>query len=130
MERFSRATMTLVLLSTLWLLGCQALIPSDTQSLLLPRLQRSELFGLVAGFGTTFAGLPDLLTMLRRRSSAGMKPRMAAISGAFQIVWVEYGLLIASRPVVVWNTIAVLVNLLTVLAYWYFVRRERAGAAA
>ena len=82
----------------------------------------------MAGFGTTFAGLPDLLGMLRRRSSAGMKPRMAAISGVFQIIWVEYGLLIASRPVIVWNTIAVLVNLLTVFAYFYFVRRESAHA--
>jgi len=44
-----------------------------------PSFQRSEIFGIVAGFGTTFAGLPDLLSMLKRRSSAGMNPRMAAI---------------------------------------------------
>jgi len=130
MGRSTWATMTLMLLGALALCGCEAFIPRDTQSLLVPRLQRSELFGLVAGFGTTFAGLPDLVAMLKRRSGAGMKPRMAAITGLFQIVWVEYGLLIASRPVVVWNTIAVLVNLLTVLAYWYFVRRERTGAGA
>jgi len=64
--------------------------------------------------------------MLKRRSSAGMKPRMAAIMGAFQILWVYYGLLIASRPVIVWNVIAVLVNFLSVGAYVHFVRKERA----
>jgi hypothetical protein len=30
-----------------------------------------------------------------------MNPRMAAIMGVFQVLWVYYGLLIVSRPVVV-----------------------------
>jgi len=106
------------------LYGCQDLIPHDTQSLLLPKFQRSEIFGFVAGFGTTFAALPDLVGMLRRRSSVGMNPRMAAIMGVFQILWVYYGLLIASRPVVVWNVVAVMVNSLSVGAYIHFVRKE------
>ena len=67
----------------------------DTSSLLVPRFQRSEILGFVAGFGTTFAAVPDLIAMLKRRSSAGMNPRMAGIMGVFQIVWVYYGLLIA-----------------------------------
>jgi hypothetical protein len=53
---------------------------------------------------------------------------MAAIMCVFQILWVYYGLLIASRPVIVWNVIAVLINFLNVLAYRYFARRERAIA--
>jgi MtN3 and saliva related transmembrane protein len=110
------------------LCGCEGLGVQDTQSLLVPSLQRSEVFGLVAGFGTTFAALPDLIAMLRRRSSAGMNPRMAAIMSVFQVLWVYYGLLILSRPVVVWNVIAVIVNVLSVGAYVYFVRKERALA--
>ncbi|HEX8800693.1 MAG TPA: SemiSWEET family transporter [Terriglobales bacterium] len=101
------------------------LIPRDTQSLLLPSFKRSEIVGLVAGFGTTFAALPDLIAMLKRRSCAGMNPRMATIMGAFQILWVYYGLLIASRPVIIWNVIAVFVNFVNVSAYLYFVRKER-----
>jgi uncharacterized protein with PQ loop repeat len=50
---------------------------------------------------------------------------MAAIMGAFQILWVYYGLLIASRPVILWNVVAVLVNSLSVGAYLYFVRKEK-----
>jgi MtN3 and saliva related transmembrane protein len=81
---------------------------------------------LLAGFGTTFAAVPDLVALLKRRSSAGMAPMMAAIMGAFQILWVYYGLLIDSRPVVAWNLVAVLINFLTVGVYWYFVRKEKA----
>ena len=126
--RCIRVTSAVLLLSLMVLSGCQDLVPHDTQSLLVPSLRRSEIVGLVAGFGTTFAGLPDLLAMLRRRSSTGMNPRMAAIMGLFQFAWIWYGLLIASRPVIVWNAIAVLVNLLIVLAYVHFTRRERARA--
>ena len=116
-----------LLLSALTLGGCEGLVPHDTASLLIPEFKRSEVVGLVAGFGTTFAGLPDLIAMLRRRSSAGMNPRMAAIMGTFQILWVYYGLLIVSRPVVLWNVIAVLVNFISVGAYFYFVRKERSS---
>jgi MtN3 and saliva related transmembrane protein len=126
MGRFSRVALALVALSLIILWGCEDLVPRDTSSLFIPRLQRSEIFGFVAGLGTTFAAVPDLLAMLRRRSSAGMNPRMAAITGTFQILWVYYGLLIASRPVIAWNLIAVLINFLSVGAYRHFVRLEKA----
>lgn len=114
-----------ILLGSVALYGCEDLVVRDVSSLLVPTLQRSEVLGIVAGFGTTFAAVPDLVAMLRRQSSAGMNPRMAAIMGVFQIVWVYYGLLIASRPVVLWNIIAVFINFLSVGAYLHFVRRER-----
>ncbi len=50
--------------------------------------------------------------------------------GVFQILWVYYGLLIASRPVVVWNLIAVLVNSFSVGAYVYFIRKENKESRA
>lgn len=84
-----------------------------------------EIIGFVAGFGTTFAAMPDLIAMLRRRSCEGMNPTMAAIMGTFQIVWVYYGMLIESRPVVVWNLIAVAINGLMVGAYFYFASVEK-----
>ncbi len=84
-----------------------------------------EIIGFVAGFGTTFAAVPDLIAMFRRRSSQGMNPTMASIMGTFQIVWIYYGVLIASRPVIVWNTIAVAINFLTVGAYFYFASHEK-----
>ena len=111
-------------LCVLTLVGCEG-ITTDAQSLLLPRFTRSEVWGFVAGFGTTFAAVPDLVAMLRRRSSAGMNPRMAAIMCVFQVMWIYYGLLIGSRPVILWNIVAVLTNAFSVAAYVYFARRER-----
>ncbi len=125
MDRFNRATLAVVLPCFMVVCGCRDLTPHDTQSLLDPNVKRSEVLGLVAGFGTTFAAMPDLIAMLKRRSSAGMNPRMAAIMGLFQILWVYYGLLIASRPVIIWNVVSVFVNFLSVGAYFYFAHKEK-----
>ena len=84
----------------------------------------TQIIGFVAGFGTTFAALPDLIAMLKRRSSVGMNPRMAAITGTFQILWVIYGATIGSMNIVLWNVIAIATNYLTVGAYMYFRRQE------
>jgi MtN3 and saliva related transmembrane protein len=113
-----------VLLSAVLLGGCESLTVHDVSSLLVPEFQRSEVIGFVAGFGTTFAAVPDLLGMFKRRSSKGVNPTMAGIIGVFQIVWIYYGLLIASRPVIAWNLIGVVINLLTVAAFLRFARRE------
>ena len=126
---FGRAALAGLVGGVLVLAGCADLAMQDPQSLLVPTFKRSEVVGFVAGFGTTFAALPDLLAMLRRRSSAGMNPRMAAILACFQVVWIYYGLLIASRPVILWNIVAVAVNALSVAAYMHFVRSERRRAA-
>ena len=125
MDRFNRVTLAVFFPCIVVLCCFQDLAIHDTQSLLDPNIKRSEVLGLVAGFGTTFAAMPDLIAMLRRRSSAGMNPRMGAIMGLFQILWVYYGLLIASRPVIIWNVIAVLVNFPSVGAYFYFAHKEK-----
>jgi uncharacterized protein with PQ loop repeat len=113
-----------LLLNAILLSGCEGLDVHDVSSLLVPEFQRSEVIGFVAGFGTTFAAVPDLLAMFRRRSSKGINPTMAGIIGVFQIVWIYYGLLIGSRPVIAWNMIGAVINLLTVAAYLRFARRE------
>lgn len=127
MSRLTKLKFALIFLISISLCGCQDLVPRDTQSLLIPRFHRSEIFGFLAGLGTTFAAVPDLLAMLRRRSAAGMNPRMAGIMGIFQILWVYYGLLILSRPVIAWNVIAILINSLSVAAYVHFVNKEKAN---
>jgi uncharacterized protein with PQ loop repeat len=111
------------------LCGCEDLVPHDTASLFAPTLKRSEIFGFIAGFGTTFAAVPDLIAMLKRRSSAGMNPRMAAIMGVFQLAWIYYGLLIASRPVIAWNLVAVVINFISVAAFRHFSNKEKRAAS-
>ena len=129
MRRLKQVLLSVPLLTSMMMIsGCEELL-HNTKSILIPSFQRSDLFGFVAGLGTTFAVLPDLVAMLRRRSSAGMNPRMAAITGVFQILWIYYGILIISRPVVVWNVIGVLINFFSVGAYSYFLRKENTRAA-
>ena len=130
MSRFNKVTLCVLFLCVGALYGCGEWAPRDTESLLAPKFHRSEIIGFVAGLGTTFAAVPDLIAMLKRRSSAGMNPRMAAIMGVFQILWVYYGLLIASRPVIAWNIIAIFINFLSVGAYRHFVRKEKAKQAS
>ena len=128
-HRFARRILPAILLAqTLVLVGCEQLT-RNTQSLLLPRFHRSDIFGFIAGLGTTFAVLPELLAMLKRRSTQGMNPRMAAIIGCFQILWIYYGILIVSRPVVLWNLIGVCINFFTVFAYRHFAAKEKVAAA-
>jgi len=121
----NKVKLGVMFLSVIALHGCQTLGIHDTASLLSPKFNRSEIVGFVAGLGTTFAALPDLLGMLKRRSSSGMNPRMAGIMGVFQVAWVYYGLLIISRPVIAWNVIAIVINGLSVGAYLHFARRGR-----
>lgn len=129
MDKWKRVVLILSLpTATLPISGCEEL-KRNTESLLLPQFQRSDVFGFVAGLGTTFAVLPDLLAMLRRRSVVGMNPRMAAIIGCFQILWIYYGILIVSRPIVGWNLIGVCINFFTVGAYAHFLRKENTRRA-
>ncbi|HEY6008285.1 MAG TPA: SemiSWEET family transporter [Geobacteraceae bacterium] len=124
-DSIDRMARGVVLLSAIVLCGCGDLAIHDTQSLLLPGFQRSEVIGFVAGFGTTFAAVPDLIKMLKRRSSKGMNPTMAGIMCVFQVLWIYYGLLIASRPVILWNLVAVVINFMTVMEYLRYARMER-----
>jgi hypothetical protein len=49
------ALLIAISLCAISLCGCKGWVPRDTKSLLFPKFQRSEIVGLVAGFGTTFA---------------------------------------------------------------------------
>ena len=125
-SRPQKVLLSLPVLGFITLGACQDLTPHHLELLAKPNTELSEIVGFLAGLGTTFAAFPDLVVMLKRRSSLGMNPRMGTIMGVFQLLWIYYGVLIASRPVIVWNVIAVCINFLD--AYAYFVRKERSDA--
>ena len=129
-SRPQKVLLSLLVPSFVTLGACQDLTPHHLELLAKPNTELSEIVGFLAGLGTTFAAFPDLVVMLKRRSSLGMNPRMGTIMGVFQLLWIYYGVLIASRPVIVWNVIAVCINFLTVGAYTYFVRKEKEQGAS
>jgi hypothetical protein len=63
---FNSVTLGVLVLSVITLSGCADLAVRDTASLLVPRFQRSEILGFVAGFGTTLSVplVPLALTMM------------------------------------------------------------------
>jgi hypothetical protein len=58
MHRFKLLPLAVFLPGLIVLSGCEGLVPHDTKSLLVPSVQRSEIVGVVAGLGTTFAAMP------------------------------------------------------------------------
>jgi len=68
MSQLTKVVVPLLFLSFVVLCGCERLVPHDPRSLLIPRFHRSEIIGFVAGFGTTFAAVPDLFAILKHQA--------------------------------------------------------------
>jgi len=86
MRRINVVVLVSVVVCLIPMAGCQDLV-LDKEKLFRPG-EVSEIVDFLAGLGTTFAAVPDPLAMLTRKSSEGTNPRMGAIMGAFQVLWV------------------------------------------
>jgi len=73
-SRLKGILLALLVPNFITLTGCQDLTPHRLELLVRPNTEMSEIVGFLAGLGTTFAAFPDLLAMLKRRSSLGMNP--------------------------------------------------------
>jgi MtN3 and saliva related transmembrane protein len=85
MGRINRTMLAVLLLSLITLYGCGELV-KDTQSLLLHQFKRSEIFGLVAGFGTTFAAVPDLIKCGHEPEDGGNHGRFSDSLGLLRLI--------------------------------------------
>ena len=63
------------------------------------------LLGFVAGALTAFAFLPQLLKTWRSRSSGDLSLSMLAAQSAGVSLWILYGVVIDSRPVIASNAV-------------------------
>ena len=85
--RNAGACLFLGCLCVIALCGCGGSLVIDTQSLLSPKLMRSEVVGIVAGFGTTFAAVPDLVAMTKSKqkifTSIEVNPKFADTGEAY-----------------------------------------------
>jgi len=67
-------------------------------------------FGLVAGFMTTIAFLPQVIQTWRTKKTKDLALGTFVFQGVSVLLWFSYGLMIGQIPLILWNVItAVLV---------------------
>jgi MtN3 and saliva related transmembrane protein len=70
----------------------------------------SVLLGLTAGFITTVGFVPQLIKGLRSGSMKDVSLTMPLLLIAGMSLWMAYGLMIGDLPIILWNSVAILLN--------------------
>ena len=71
----------------------------------------TENFGFIAAFLTTIAFLPQVLRIIRTRSADDVSILMLVLFISGLLFWVVYGIRAHARPVLVANTITLILNI-------------------
>lgn len=73
-------------------------------------LETAELIGSVAGTLTTLAFVPQVLKVVRTRSTQDLSLGMCLIFSAGLLMWLVYGLCIGSAPVILANAVTLVLS--------------------
>ena len=76
----------------------------------------SEILGLVAGFLTTFAVLPQIMRVYKLKSAHEISIIYNSLLLLGILTWMGYGIILDLVPIIVWNIIGALLVLLLLLA--------------
>jgi MtN3 and saliva related transmembrane protein len=79
-----------------------------------------DLLGYVAAFCTTIAFVPQVLLVWRRRSAEGVSTLMYIVLTAGIALWLTYGVLLQSWPIVIANVITLGLALAVLAMKWKF----------
>ncbi len=77
----------------------------------MPKMDVTNLLGLVAGSLTTAAFLPQVLKTWRSRSAGDISLVMFALFSLGVLLWIVYGFRVGALPVIVANTITLMLSL-------------------
>ena len=83
--------------------------------------------GLVAGFLTTVGFVPQIVKGYRSKSMKDVSLVMPLLLALGMLLWLFYGIWLDSLPIVLWNAIALTLNLIIVVL---ILRYSRDGQAA
>lgn len=75
-------------------------------------MSTTDLVGMLAGTLTTVAFVPQLLKIYASKSGKDVSARMFLIFSAGVALWLAYGILIGSLPVIVANAVTLILSLL------------------
>lgn len=67
-----------------------------------------DILGYAAGLFTTAANVPQVITTYRKRSGEGLSFRMLLTLAVGLALWIAYGFTVTSKPLVIFNGIALL----------------------
>lgn len=67
------------------------------------------MLGLVAGLFTTASNLPQLVKSFRTKSTRDLSLGYLSILFIGMLLWVAYGFLISSLPVIAWNVVTLFI---------------------
>lgn len=85
----------------------------------------ATLIGMLAGFCTTAAFLPQVIRVWRTRRADDISLGMYLLFVSGTVLWLVYGLLIGSLPVVLYNIITSLLAGAVLLLKLYFEHQRR-----
>ncbi len=83
------------------------------------------MLGLVAGLLTTVGFVPQIVKSLRERKMDEVSLLMPMILSVGMFLWLIYGLLTDDLPIIIWNAIALTLNLCLVALKLHFCRTEK-----
>ena len=86
----------------------------------------ADFIGLVAGALTTIAFIPQLLKIYASKSGKDVSARMFVIFSIGVALWLAYGILIGSLPVIIANTVTLALSLAIMGLKVRYARRDRA----
>ena len=87
----------------------------------------ADLIGLIAGVLTTVAFVPQLLKIYASKSGKDVSARMFVMFSIGVALWLVYGILIRSAPVIIANLVTLLLSIAIMGLKVYYGRRERGG---
>lgn len=75
------------------------------------KMTNIDLIGSIAGTFTTLAFIPQVIKTWRSRSAADISLVMFLLFSSGVVLWLVYGVLIGSKPVIIANTITLILAL-------------------
>jgi MtN3 and saliva related transmembrane protein len=78
-------------------------------------METSNLLGLFAGTLTTIAFFPQVMKTWRTRSTADISLGMFSLFSVGLLLWLVYGVQIGSAPIVIANTVTLVLALIIVV---------------
>ncbi|HMR56497.1 MAG TPA: SemiSWEET transporter [Cyclobacteriaceae bacterium] len=78
-------------------------------------MDTAKLIGLVAGFLTTVAFVPQVIKTWRSKSARDLSLVMFLLFCTGVFLWMIYGIMINELPVILWNIITLLLALIILL---------------